>query len=62
MNGFLELLKNLMELLFSEEDIFDKFYEYFCIYLLIDVDKLEKFFDLIICDRYDYGKRLGNMN
>lgn len=62
MNGFLESLKNLSELSSSEEDIFDELYEFPCIYLPTDADKLEKSSDLTICDRQDYGKRLGNMN
>lgn len=62
MNGLLELVKKLFNFLIIGEENFDKLNEFFCVYILIDVNRLEKLFDLIICDILDFEEWLVGVN
>lgn len=62
MNGLLELIEKLFYFLMIEEEEIDKLNEFLCVYLLIDVNRLEKLIGLIICDILDFEDWLVNVN
>lgn len=62
MNGLLELIEKLFYFLMIEEEKIDKLNEFLCVYLLIDVNRLEKLIGLIICDILDFEDWLVNVN
>lgn len=62
MNGLLESVKKLSNLSITGEENFDKLNEFPCVYIPTDANRLEKSFDLTICDIPDFEERLVGVN